>query len=531
MARRQVDKDKERETVSKDVEVKGRRSSKKKGYKDKTKDSEDVRVKSDYKYNDVSYYIKNPELLAQATQISFQNILGIEPIGEYEIPTIMRIYMNPSVGLTYQGSSSAFLNHPSRAGINLASIKLFNRLSMSSGRNMSYAPQDLGIMLGALSQVLAMISFGRRVLGTTKLCNYRNRMFPKAMVEAMGFDYDDLVANWSDYRTAFNNEITVLNQIPIIVNAGYIKKSMNQYDFIFTDSESPMAQMYVYMPASTWIIDETTSQDGSVLRTLTVTGSDVARMTFANFMQTILRPMVDALVTSSTLNLVYADILHLASKDPTVELYSVPILPDDYVVMPIHNYEALLHIHNMTSIGIPNLATRTGYDTPFNDVYCDPNSNNLIYNPCFTLANFPKNAITERVIIDSPTPEPDLDMKLEMTRYKSMWTNNVVTINSVQYVHYVLLTDYYVCYTSIISNDVDAPLDVPLAGNSTNIQSKLCKMSQFDWAPLVIQTAPISGSNMSKIVDIHGDLNYYTEVSKFYIERLMSIVYLGLFEM
>lgn len=521
---------------------KGRKSGRKdRGSKKTSDDAEEVGVdgkplKPESKYNKVEYYIRDKAILDQASQLSFQNFLGGTPIGDYEIPTIMRFFMNPTPGITYQAANPGLV-HPKRSGINMASLKMFNLLSMHSGRNMIYAPQDVGTMILQEGQVYAMFSYIRRLFGAVNVWNQYNRMFPKAIIEAMGIDYEDFVNNYSDYRTRTNAIISSLNQIPLLMNCGYLEKSMTQYEYIFTDTESPLAQCYVYLPRTTWILDEQSYSGGTILSTTDVVPVTGTR-TYADFMLRVLRPMVDALLTSSTFNLVYADLLNLASKVTSLKFVTMPFILEGIATIPVHNYEALLHIHNMTVLGQePSFGTFDAGSgtTPKNDVYPIASDNMLVYNPGYDWNTVTASGsyITEDVILDSPVANPDAGTRLEMTRYKATYTQNSVTVGGTKYATYVIVPDYVCVIADIICDDVTTPEQfstiVENTTYGTSYDTRMCKHTQFDWAPLV-QTFANNMSFEDNTKRLHGELNYYTTVHRSYLEKLNVVVYLGLFE-
>lgn len=486
----------------------------------------------DAKFNKVEYYVHNNLLLDQVSQLSFQHFLGATPIGTYNVPTIERIFMNPSPGVTYHRSVPT-VEHVQRSGINLAAMKLFTKLSMHSGRNMQYAPQDVATMLLALSQIFAMHSFTRRLFGAINISNYWNRMFPQAIVNAMGIDYDDFVAHYADYRTRYNALLATVNKVPILFNCGYLEKSATQYDFMWTDDESPLSQIYLYLPESTWIMDEASYSGGTILKTVPVCPHSGTR-TFADLLVNVLRPMAFALQSSSTLNLVYADLLRLSKDDPTVKFTTLDPIIDGFAVMPIHSYEALLHIHNMECIGVPSLPELyqrvNSLFTPFNDVYPDPSYNALVYNPCFADVGNDDGKVPETIIWDSPTPEPDAATRLEMSRYTSCRTNNFITPTDQAYWAWVILSDYYVTFMDIIKSDVTSPIAIKTLYNASEApldDVAFAAASQFDWHPLIKRYDKTTG----EFDNVFGDLTYFTTVPVQHLERLNEVTYLGLFDM
>lgn len=494
------------------------------------------------KYNKAAYYVKNETVMNNITQLSFQNFIGAKKIGKYAIPSAMYIYMNPSVGQTWQNAADA-LSHPSRAGINISAIKLFNKLSMKSGRNMQYAPQDIAMMIGAMSQLYSTMSFMRRLFAMRNLSQYYNRMFPKAMIENMGIDYDDFVAHYADYRDYLNSEIAIVNQLPMLLNCGYLEKSLTQFEYIFTDSESPLAQMYLYVPATTWILQEGTEQEGTRLVTVSFmldkdTG-DRRRLKVSDIITGIIRPMIEALVTSSTLNLVYADLLNLASKGENVKFFKFDYFDSGMQTEPFYNYEALVHIHNLTSLQVPNLTTDQNNRsvTAYNDVISDPNNNAVVYNPAFAFDSLQgaNDVPHQHAIVDVPMANPSPDVVLEALRYKAIITNNSITVASKRYFTYAILPDWY-AVSSYVYTDTTGITEggsffrTEIAGKEW-ITSMMSELSQFDWHPLITFYDKSNKSGFDNTEFILGDTNFSTVIGADYLSRVDDQIYIGLFEM
>lgn len=494
------------------------------------------------KYNKAAYYVKNEVVMNNITQLSFQNFIGAKKLGKYALPSAMFIYMNPSVGMTWQNASEA-LSHPTRAGINISAIKLFNRLSMKSGRNMQYAPQDIAMMIGALSQLYSTMSFMRRLFAMRNLSQYYNRMFPKAMIENMGIDYDDFIQHYADYRDYLNSEIAIVNQIPMLLNCGYLEKSLTQFEYIFTDSESPLSQMYIYVPATTWILQEASEQEGSRLVTtsfmLDKDTGERRRLKVSDIIMSIIRPMIEALVTSSTLNLVYADLLNLASKGENIKFFKFDYFDSGMQTAPFYNYEALIHIHNLTSLQVPNLTTDQSNRsiTAYNDVISDPDNNAVVYNPAFAFDTLqgPADVPHTHAIVDIPMANPSPDIVLEALRYKAIVTNNSVTVASKRYFTYVILPDWYAVASYVYTDTTGISeggsfFRTELPG-TTWVAAMMSELSQFDWHPLITFFDKSNKTGFDNTELIFGDTTYSTVVDIDYLQRVDDQIYIGLFEM
>lgn len=79
--------------------------------KDKRDDIDKTGLNTVGRDNDPNWYFTSPELAQQASELSFQNMLGAGPIlYNYEVPSIMAFRMNPCPGNTYSTSVAPATN-------------------------------------------------------------------------------------------------------------------------------------------------------------------------------------------------------------------------------------------------------------------------------------------------------------------------------------------------------------------------------------------------------------------------------------
>lgn len=480
--------------------------------------------------NNPNFYFTDATLASQATSISFDTFLGTEDnyggegsTGVNKTPTMMLIHTMPTAG-PMNGSYSGL------AGINMAGRKLYTRLSSINAKTTNYAPQDLITLMLALGSVLEMISFIRRAFGLAFVASYRNRIVPKEILKMMGIDADDFFKNVSAYRLEFNTLINMMMKIPFPSNVAYFEKCATMHDHIWTDSEDmAIAQLYATAPLYLWKFNEQYSEQGTGLDTLNLSthGNSIKQMAIYLGM---LGDMIEQLMTSSTLNFIYADILNLAAKE-NVPLYQVTFVPENYVVVPEYNAEALLQIHNITITGEPeatNPAEFTNW-TPNNDVVPDVNKNCIRYYPSF-ISN--DAILNTQKLIDFPNGNPDTAQIIEATRYTAAASDASIVSDSyhvtglafgdhvavrilVYFLDATVSTDYIVSSSSI-------------AVNSAKLWPVTSAFSKFDWCPILCGA---SATDKTKFVDVFGDLNYYTFVDYSYLQRINDLAMMALFEL
>lgn len=500
--------------------------------------------------NDVNWYFASQEMFNQASRLSFQNFLGRPIIDGIKVPTLGTIYTNPSVGVSIKYDNTGYAT---RSGLNLAAQRLYTKLNIFSGRASNYAPQDVAIMIGAMAELISMFEYVRRAFGVVLFYNERNRDIPTRLLQGMGIDAADFYDNQANYRKKFNKLVQSIDQLPLIMNITYMQKAMFMYQRVYTDSESLMAQMYMFAPASTWILDETMNEHGSVLKTIPVciptTGpGNVIVDTMANRLK-MLNQMVDALLNSSSLNTVYADIYNLANKSSEVQLFKMDLLSDDYSVEPVFDKMILNQIHNCDIMGVPTYpraASSTKYlqRTPFNDVCCNPDDNMIVYNPAMMdKSNLYANPATARgyKLIDLHTSNPTDEEVAESTRLSGFYypgtpASDLKDANNNQLRLAYTLGDHYIAEIVITGNSTvtNPDANVILYSNNTywgsysgEVDPVTCAQATqtFDMFPIFYDYDIAT----DQITAIRGSVDFNTRIDREWLDGVNDIVMLDMF--
>jgi len=540
-----------------------------------SRDSRDYKgkkpLKKGYRLNDPNWYFQSAELAEQASQLSFQNVLGSGNISGYEIPTIMRVDLNMCPGNTYDISNTnsgdfttpldstpaqwSLISDTSRAGINVMTSKLYTLMSTFTGRTSTYAPQDVGIMLLVIAAISEFSEMIRRCFGLVLTYNYWNRTLALGLLRSMGLDVNDFIANISVYRMRFNVLMSRINQIPLLENIGFIKKCRDIYQYVYQDDPTNMSQLFYYMPKYAYVLDEAGDEEGSILRATAYRFDNVA--TKMSVWLDILENMIDGALNSSTLNFIYADILNMSNK-LKVSTWQFDYLAENYVVTPVYNQNALLQFHNLTIVGEPYNHTGEAGKYPYlgtageqfdedikwtsgSSIYCDVETNSIVYNPVFMQG---KNrwALRNGAIVDMPTDKPSMEDKIEALRFSAAGSGVAMSYDAIEeaagdtnyFQCFVKLPDHYAVEAQVFRNvDQNGWERTPytFAGSvSYNTGSYPVMLTQFEHAPLFCNTGVESGSNRVTMNTLIGQLQFYTTVSADYIQRLLNITYVGLFD-
>lgn len=535
---------------------------------------EDKRLSDQGRDNDPNWYFTSSELATQAGELSIQEVLGNGPvIEEAVIPTCAVVYLNPCPGVSYAMSGNEdkmdgwrTTNSPMSAeilptnavindGANLMAFKMYTLMSSFTGRTQSYAPQDLLIMILAISQVAAISEHIRRAFGMALTVNARNRALPKGMMEAMGIRPDDFIAHLADYRMQFNIQMTRINQVPLLDNIGFIRKCRDIYQKVYVDTDSPMGQNWIFAPWSTWQLDESSSDKGGFLKTVDLPHSN-APENMSSWLG-ILTGMIDAILSSSTMQIVYSDLINLANK-VNVPTWQFDYLAENYVVLPEYNRNAQLQFHNLDIVGqpinselwVPNSASSmVAPVTPKNDVVQDPDNNCILFNPMFMItrsayaqaaANGALVVLPHSTIVDFDVPNPTLEDRIEALRFSNCLSNykfkatNAAQAESMMVTYGGTLSDHYVVRVDVLTYpDFATYIDQSDQRDDGNSLLKdINYLGKFRDAPLlyILGESGTGLSNRRCVRSIAGDVNYFTKVPFEYLQRTNRLMYTGLFD-
>lgn len=318
--------------------------------KQATKDSRSKRVNFDNEReskfektcasNDVSWYVRNAEMLKSAASFPFSTYAGQNfPVSGnlQSVPGIMPIYYDIAIG-GYNESQS----------IQQAKESLYSYVVHANSRNQSYDPTDLFMLILAGNELFRAIAHGIRAYGTMKTYYQQNEYAPRGLIKAMGFDYDNLKMNLSKMWFDINNIIAQAAQIWVPNDLPFIKRQFWMNSHIYMDGESIKSQMYLYVPQYFYQYNTNYASNGSGLEPISSsvwspTNTQVAWGSYVSMMQT----MIDRMITDSDRGMIFGDILKAYGAD---RIYAISEISSDYTVVPVYDREVLWQINNLHAL-------------------------------------------------------------------------------------------------------------------------------------------------------------------------------------
>lgn len=306
--------------------------------------------------NDIRWYASSPELLRAAASIPFNEVVGntlyTSSISPSNVPGVMSLQWVPFMGGEF-------------SPITQAANDIYSFTVHANSRNTSYAAADEMMMIMAGAQVFSCIAAGIRAFGTMKRYSQIDRYTPQALVESMGFDFNDLKSNlanmWFDLNQiiAKTGQIWIPNVLPVIERQYWMNSQ------IFKDGSSPKAQYYMYVQAVYYQLDETNSVQGTMLQPKVWVGPDgKAKHTWAEYIKFV-NELMDAIVASEDRGIIFGDILKAYGPGA---LYTLAPITPEYLVEPVYDREVLSQIENATVWDITGLESDSNKQEAYNSI-------------------------------------------------------------------------------------------------------------------------------------------------------------------
>nr|AVX53774.1 putative capsid [Marmot picobirnavirus] len=354
-------------------------------------------------FNDVSWYAKNPVMLADSASYSYNNPLGSlfdwstilqggtnttwdwRTAGFESIPGVMALELVPTIGVSKDASSPA----------NLAAQNIYSFVRYHNSGSKNYDQADLMLYLLAMDSIYSYWNFCKRIYGIMAMYSQLNWYMPKFLIRACGVNFDDINKNLANFREWLNTTAAKITSFCVPASMSYFVRHSWLYSNVYKDSDNLKAQMYIFTPSLFYKYDETGSKFGGRLVPVTMDPSYKER-TFDE-LRSIMDQMLDAVCYSEDVGVMSGDILKAYGDG---SLFKLEPVSADYLVAPVYNEEVLNQIHNATIVE----SYRYMQDTDHLQITQDPDTGFLKFNPLIpniqrmgvkgTILNMPWDVVT-----------------------------------------------------------------------------------------------------------------------------------------
>lgn len=320
-------------------------------------------------YNDPSWYAASAELLRDSASLSYNNAIGVKMDlgikgylgnpsncpGLQSSPGIMAFNVVAGPGISTDNSSA----------VNIAARNIYSYVRHQNSGHANYDSPDLMLYLLAMDEVYAFYNNLKRVYGVMSTYSVKNRYLPAALVEAMGFDYDDLLHHLPELRYYINVLANKINTLCVPATMTYMIRHSWLFSNVYMDSPDPKSQLYVFKQYGYRTYEE--KQLPAALQYHNIP-TPVTLDQIKNIGDTMLSKVIE----SEDMNIMSGDILKAYGEG---NLFKVVPIDESYRVEPVYNEEVLMQIENMTILpaGAEDL-----------DVSYHVDTNTIMYNPSFS---------------------------------------------------------------------------------------------------------------------------------------------------
>lgn len=312
------------------------------------------------KPNDWSWYAKNAQLVKDYASFPFGYPLGsvvnltddVTSAAD-AIPGVMALYFVPTVGDTQLGPDSA---------LNIATRNIYSFVRHANSGHANYDSPDLMMYLLAMDSIYMYHAFLKRIVGLMPDYSPVNRYYPKQIIEAMGIDYDDVMANIVQLRGYVNQYAIKAGSMCIPSGMTYMARHQWMCSGLYTDSAAAKAQTYIYVPRCfmKFALSGDPAVSSITLTSLPNWAYNYAATTKVSDLIAFGNALIEPVIINEDLNIMSGDILKAYGAGNVSKL---ELIDESYIVLPQYSQEVISQIENCTIIpsGIVNNADVSNY--------------------------------------------------------------------------------------------------------------------------------------------------------------------------
>lgn len=301
------------------------------------------------------------------------------------IPGAMSLNFTPTYGRSVSETSA----------LNISAQEFYAAIRSKNSGARNYERADLFMYVAAMDSASMLYALGMRAYAATRTATNKNWYWPRSIVGAMGFDYDDLIANAAKLRYGINLFAKKMSQFTMPWNFDVYKRHAMLCGSVFTDKDSAKGQVYLFKPTGYYRFKPTKYKTGGCLEwTNMLTGA----LTVDLYL-TLLNDVADSLTKIEDIGIMSGDIQKAFPDTPQLQW----VVLDENVELAVQNldHRMLAQIHNAVAVGSVNtdgqeaVTDMPQIGTP--DIY---QQNGFIYSdPRFNA--FPQPASTKHATADA----------------------------------------------------------------------------------------------------------------------------------
>ena len=273
------------------------------------------------------------------------------------VPGIMTFDVMPTIG-----SAKAPTD-----GINLGATQLYAMIRKANSGAKNYDPSDVMLTILAMDSAYMLYEYLLRAYRSIGVYNTMNRYEPNSLLYAQGFG-TEISTQIADFRGLLDLFAYQLGSINIPDVFSFVRRHSWLFSHVYCDSDSPKAQLYMYMPAGFYKYSEGQADEPTSLKYLSwsaLFGSNVITdlSQVRNAIDTIMQPILG----SQDIGIISGDIAKAFGDSNFIK------------IQPVADHEALVPEFNLEVIEQMTNCDILDYDSQFSknaEIVVD-NSNTL----------------------------------------------------------------------------------------------------------------------------------------------------------
>lgn len=293
---------------------------------------------------DPFFYAKDDQALHNMARFPWAviagNTLNLDDQVEMAIPGIAVLKYIPTLGCAgFDYDDETFTARNTNSALTRAISAMFNYISVGFTGSIPVEGSDMYVAIMCAAHVMLNIIKGIRAYGLLRYYLMYNKYWGKVLIEALGFNFQNLLDNAANFRTQLNIRIEQFNKafkIPKGIMA--IERWIYLISNVFVDDpDDEKAQIYAYDPACYWEYDGYGLPTGSAASVRQVrSGLTVVEYFHGLDEQFTALDDDDVRTIFGAIARVYTD----------AAIYQMQLMDDNVVTKPVYHDIVLDQIHN-----------------------------------------------------------------------------------------------------------------------------------------------------------------------------------------
>lgn len=213
--------------------------------------------------NKIEYYNKyptdfdtafaNPWFKVVGTDVPWNDILSVNMHGNTKqsldpskVPSIMKISYVPGPGICENAKD------PANRTFAMIMADLYAK---TSGASLGFDNAQLAMQMTSITSIMNRIGEVQRALACVDYWATKNANFPRTLISALGFSYDDIAKNRPIYVSRINSIAHAFNNMEVPSFFDVYKRQYTLASNVYLDEDSEFGQMYVFVQSGHYEYD------------------------------------------------------------------------------------------------------------------------------------------------------------------------------------------------------------------------------------------------------------------------------------